>query len=109
MRNALSTPTLSACRLTSHRERERECGRALSLSLTSKEDVCWHGQTELPGAGMLYGERERNREKEGERKTGRGREREKQGRREKELERDVEYVQNCLFLKGMTPFSYLVS
>jgi hypothetical protein len=32
--------------------------------------------------------------------------------KEGERERDVEYVQNCLFLKGMTgalaPFSYLV-
>jgi hypothetical protein len=96
----LSTPTLSACRLTS--QRERECGHALSL--TGKEDVCWHA---------LWRKREkqggRQRKTMGERETGRGREREKQGRREKEGERDVEYVQNCLFLKGMTGFSYLVS
>jgi len=36
----------------------------------------------------------------------------REGGRKSERERDVEYVQNCLFLKGMTgtlaPFSYLV-
>jgi hypothetical protein len=56
-------------------------------------------------------EREWEREKQGE--TATGRERKKQERREKECERDVEYVQNCLFLKGITgalaPFSYLVN
>jgi hypothetical protein len=74
--------------------------------------------------GVLYGEREkergkqagreRNREGEGERnREGEG-ERNREGERERnrEGERDVEYVQNCSFLKGMTgalaPFSYLV-
>ncbi len=64
-------------------------------------------------------ERNREREKQGERGTGRERnregerKREKQGGRERGREgRDVEYVQNCLFLKGLTgalaPFSFLV-
>jgi hypothetical protein len=49
--------------------------------------------------------REREREREGERKRegrregGRQRERERERGREIEIERDVEYVQNCYFLK----------
>ncbi len=67
----------------------------LSLSLAGKEDVCGHA---------LWRKREGETGREGEREW----EREKQG----EGERDVEYVQHCLFLEGMTgalaPFSYLV-
>ncbi len=89
------------------RERERAGVRSLSpsLSLWPAKRMC---------AGVLYGVRERNRNGEREREW----EREKQGGREKnreggrKSERDVEYVQNCLFLKGMkgalVPFSYLV-
>ncbi len=87
---------------TPARERVQAC--SLSLSLTGKEDVCGHGQKviSLPGAGVLYGEREGNREgerenesgrernREGERETGRERERQKQGGRERERDRERE-------------------
>jgi hypothetical protein len=93
----LSTPALSACRLTS--QRERECGRALSLSLslTGKEDVCWRAlwrKREKQGGREKENGRERNREGERKRMGGRekengrerNRERQQQGGREKNRE-----------------------
>jgi hypothetical protein len=64
---------------------------------------------------VLYGEGERETGREREKQGGieTGSDSDDEGEREKqEGERDVENVQNCLFLKGMTgalaPFSYLV-
>ncbi len=93
MRNAFSTPTLSACRLTNQREREhgqeRESAGVLSPSLTGKEDVCRRALWRKREGERETG-REREKQGEGERETRRGRDsngrergREKQGGRER--------------------------
>ncbi len=87
-------------------EKERETGSEREKE--NRRERNREGEREIGREREKQGWRDSNREGERERI----REKNREGGRKSERERDVEYVQNCLFLKGMTgalaPFSYLL-
>jgi hypothetical protein len=80
--------------------------RVRACSLSDRQRGCVRVCFMEKGRGRERNRREREKEREGER------EKEREEERERGRERDVEYVQNFLFLKGMmgalAPFGYLV-